>query len=104
MKKNALVVSAVAYYFAALDSNSYWSTNISGTAALNGAYFIQAMLVHSQSPFFIRFLYRPDGADEGMGSYAVPTMGISFYAIPALEKDSYVVHTVERDSNVAHLA
>ncbi|XP_023800689.1 uncharacterized protein LOC111941737 [Cyanistes caeruleus] len=33
-EKNALAMSIVAYHFAALDSSSYWSSSMSGTAAL----------------------------------------------------------------------
>ncbi|RMC21412.1 hypothetical protein DUI87_02277 [Hirundo rustica rustica] len=36
MEKKALAMSIVAYYFAALDSSSYWSSSMSGTAVLNG--------------------------------------------------------------------
>ncbi|CAN0148625.1 unnamed protein product, partial [Bubo scandiacus] len=34
MEKNALAMSVVAYHLAAFDSSSYWSSSMSGTAAL----------------------------------------------------------------------
>jgi len=36
MEKNALAMSVVAYHLAAFDSNSYWSSSMSDTAALTG--------------------------------------------------------------------
>jgi len=36
MEKNALAMSIVAYDLTALNSNSYWTSNMPGTAALRG--------------------------------------------------------------------
>jgi len=36
MEKNALTMSVVACHLAAFDSSSYWSSSMSGTAALSG--------------------------------------------------------------------